>query len=187
MKMSNTENVRHSSESNEHYSPKYIVEAAREALGGSIDLDPASCEFANRTVKARRYYNEEANGLIQPWFGKIFLNPPGGKVEGQSNQKIFWRKLMESYLIDNTVTEAIYLSFSIEFLQVAQTELPRQYCPHNYHICFPSKRVPYMKPNGESGDSPPHASMLVYIGENVKRFLESMSDNVIGLCMGPVK
>ena len=70
-------NVRHSHESVEHYTPAGIVEAARATLGG-FDLDPASCEIANRTVRASKYYTKEQNGFIQPWHGKVFLNSPGG-------------------------------------------------------------------------------------------------------------
>ena len=44
----------------EYYTPAYIVEAAREAMG-SIGLDPASCEKANQIVQAAVYYD---NGEI---------------------------------------------------------------------------------------------------------------------------
>ncbi|KKL77956.1 hypothetical protein LCGC14_2029740, partial [marine sediment metagenome] len=43
---------------------------------GSIDLDPASCEFAQKTVQAEKYFSEEDDGLGLPWYGRVFLNPP---------------------------------------------------------------------------------------------------------------
>lgn len=76
-----TANIRHSSESVEHFTPKWLVEIARYVLGG-IDLDPASSEFANQVVKAPRIYTAEDNGLLAPrWDGRVFLNPPGGLVD----------------------------------------------------------------------------------------------------------
>jgi hypothetical protein len=59
----------------ESFTPPEYVEAARKVMG-SIDLDPASCEVAQITVKAKRYYTKENNGLDKHWKGNIFLNPP---------------------------------------------------------------------------------------------------------------
>ena len=59
----------------ENYTPAYIIEPVRETLGG-IDLDPASCEYAQQTIKATEYFTEIDNGLDRPWHGKVFLNPP---------------------------------------------------------------------------------------------------------------
>lgn len=72
-----TPNPKHSSVSNEQYTPAYIVEAARKVLGG-FDLDPASSPEANRLVQATRIYTEEDNGLLLPWEGRLLVNPPGG-------------------------------------------------------------------------------------------------------------
>lgn len=53
-----------SSVSNEWYTPVLYVEAARRVMG-SIDLDPASCPFANETVRASHYFTTDDNGLVR--------------------------------------------------------------------------------------------------------------------------
>lgn len=53
--------VTNNSKDDEWYTPAKYIEAAREVLG-SIDLDPASNDFANETVKASVYYTEERDG-----------------------------------------------------------------------------------------------------------------------------
>src|SRR5207247_5573395 len=73
--------VYHQSGSDEWYTPSDIIECARRVLG-EIDLDPASCPRANRTVKAAHYYSRQQNGLNLPWFGRVWMNPPyGGAAE----------------------------------------------------------------------------------------------------------
>lgn len=78
----------------EWYTSRKIVDACRKTLGG-IDLDPASCELANKTVGAKIFYTKEQNGLQFPWTGRVFMNPPysvrGGRAE-------FISKLVESWL-----------------------------------------------------------------------------------------
>ena len=59
----------------ESYTPAQYIEAAR-AVMGEIDLDPASNEIAQRTVRALEYFDQKTNGLGQPWHGRVFLNPP---------------------------------------------------------------------------------------------------------------
>ena len=44
-----------SNESNEWYTPEWVCNKVREVMG-SIELDPASCEYANKFVKADNYY-----------------------------------------------------------------------------------------------------------------------------------
>ena len=69
----------HLSKTNEHYTPKHVVETSRTVMG-DIDLDPASCVEANETVKAKRAYMLPDDGLELPWRGRVFCNPPGGSL-----------------------------------------------------------------------------------------------------------
>lgn len=73
----------HSSESNEQYTPEWLVSKSLQVLGGPPDLDPASSEIANQMIKAKRIYTAESNGLLQDWSWAttIFCNPPGGLVD----------------------------------------------------------------------------------------------------------
>jgi phage N-6-adenine-methyltransferase len=75
----NPKQIEDINDSNQWYTPAHIVEAGRSALGGSIDLDPASCREANEAyIRATKYYTKQDDGLTQPWFGRIWLNPPYG-------------------------------------------------------------------------------------------------------------
>lgn len=61
----------------EIYTPEKITDAARRAMRGEIDLDPASCTVANQSVRAARFFTREDNGLAQSWACKtLWLNHP---------------------------------------------------------------------------------------------------------------
>jgi hypothetical protein len=142
-------NVKHSSATAEHFTPPWLVEAAREVMG-VIELDPASCEAANEYIRARRIFTIADNGFAQRWSGRVFLNPPGGicddegrpvlrgkKGEGctitgscglppghehkgwTSSAKAWWRKLAQAWE-RYEVECAVFVAFSIELLQSAQ-------------------------------------------------------------------
>src|SRR6266496_6027731 len=66
--------------SNEWFTPARFTKAASEVMNG-IDLDPASCKEANLIVRAKKFYSKEDNGLIQPWYGNVWLNPPFGTTK----------------------------------------------------------------------------------------------------------
>lgn len=67
-----------------HGTPRSIVFAAHAVMGG-IDLDPASSALGNTRVQAGKYYDRDRNGLVQPWSGRVFLNPPGGVLKATAN------------------------------------------------------------------------------------------------------
>lgn len=53
------------------------------ALGGakSFDLDPAS-SIDRPWSTAWHHYTKDDNGLVRPWFGRVWLNPPYGRSIG---------------------------------------------------------------------------------------------------------
>ncbi len=65
---------------NEWCTPAEYIPLVRAVLGGIIDLDPASTEQAQETVKARQYFGKHQNGLLQQWHGRVWLNPPYAKT-----------------------------------------------------------------------------------------------------------
>jgi ParB family chromosome partitioning protein len=169
--------ARHSCDSPEWYTPSPFVEAAREVMGG-IDLDPASHEEANRTVKAKRFFTAADDGLKQDWRGRVFLNPPGGLVPQ------FWRALVEAHLVAR-VTQAVWIGYSLQQLQTLQDAT---ISPLNYPLCVPNRRIAFVenlakkderiaklialgkKPNQKS--QPSHANYITYIGPDRDKFAD---------------
>lgn len=172
--------ILHSAQDPDWYTePKYI-HAAREVMGG-IDLDPASEAEANKVIQATTYYTKEQNGLLLPWKGRIFLNPPGGLVVE------FWEKLMfslaEPTMDESKVTEFIWIGYSLEQLQTLQV-CPR--VPQDFSICTPKKRIAFVENDAKRAlrvqkclkdgkafkekTSPSHANYIVYSGPNIAMF-----------------
>ena len=56
----------------EQYTPKWIF----DHMGIEFDLDVAAPTGGAPHVPARRYYTVVEDGLIQPWSGLVFMNPP---------------------------------------------------------------------------------------------------------------
>jgi len=158
--------VQHLSESNDWQTPEYIVNPARELMGG-IDLDPASCLVANETIKAKRIYDVADNGLTKLWSGKVFLNPPGGKLKwngeewipvlrgpGESSARIWWQILANQYE-SGAIDQAFFVAFTLEILRSSQKGIPVQ----RYFRCYPSDRINFVG----AGDQPGHGNVLIWL------------------------
>lgn len=59
-----------------------------ERLDAEFDftLDPAATP---ENAKCKRYYTANEDGLIQPWIGVVFCNPPYGRVIGDWVRKAY--------------------------------------------------------------------------------------------------
>lgn len=152
--------------SNEWYSPAKYVDAAREVFGGEIDLDPASCELANRTVRATRFYTQEENGLIQEWGGRMWLNPPYGRMYKTTGTSAFVAKAINGYE-SGKIEQAIILTmvgmYASWFFDLLQ-----------YLVCYLEEKPLFCTPDGQSAEHG-FAACCTYLGPNEQAFIDHFS------------
>jgi len=86
------------------YTPATLIGLAHLLLG-AIDLDPASCQAAQAVVKAKRYHTKADDGLMQPWTGRVWLNPP------YSAPTVWVRKVLTHYQ-SGDISQALVLTNS---------------------------------------------------------------------------
>ena len=145
----------------EWYTPPEVVEAARQALGG-IDLDPASCDVAQETVRAAQYYTKADDGLSRPWAGRVFLNPPFSVKAGKAE---FVAKLVGHY-VSGDVTAAVLVT-SVDFGGAWAAPLRK----HVAATCLGQGRTKFHHP--EKSNDPALPSAFHYFGPDVARFAEA--------------
>ena len=156
----NRPHVTFNSGNNEWYTPEKYIDLAREVLG-TIDLDPASCEIANETVKAERFYSEQDDGLTKEWTGRVWMNPPyGSDLIGQ-----FTEKFAKEYTAGN-ITEGIVLVNN-----ATETAWFCNMMTAASAVVFPRGRIRYNSPTKES-NAPIQGQAFIYFGEHYNRFLD---------------
>ncbi len=144
---------------NEWYTPKKYIESARKVLG-EIDIDPASTSQANETVKAKKFYSIETDGLKHSWHGKVWLNPPYEvKLVDKFCQKLRseWNQenLSEAIVLVNNATETKWFNTLIDCASA---------------VVFPITRIRFITSDGEKG-SPLQGQAFIYIGMREKTFM----------------
>jgi hypothetical protein len=163
----------HSSESNEWYTPKEIIELAREVLG-KIDLDPASCAFANEVVQAENFFSQEQDGFSRDWFGNVWLNPPYGRAEDDhaSNKGRWSKRLADQYRAGKVAQGILLVNPDIG------TNWFNQLWPTGDDgaasaLCFTEKRIKFYNAEG-TAKSPPRggAGAIAYFGPSPEIFAE---------------
>jgi hypothetical protein len=157
-------NERTNTGNNEWYTPAEYVACVRKVLG-EIDCDPASTPLANEVVQARTFYTKEQNGLIRPWNGRVFLNPPYSKTLITRFANKFHYEVLSG-----SITEAIVLVHNSTDCQWWQT-----FAFYASAMCLTGHRIEYYAPDG-ADPNPQRGNTFFYLGENVKRFADVFSD-----------
>lgn len=158
--------VSNNSGDNEWYTPPQYIESARKVMG-RIDLDPSSTKAANQIIKAKRFYDAEMDGLVQPWKGCIWMNPPYSQPE-------IWK------FIDKLETEQ-YEQAIILVNNATETKWGQKLLSLSAAVCFHTGRIRFVSPDGELGDAPLQGQMIAYIGPKFKEFIAEFQQ--YGICL----
>ena len=163
------DNAQHSAKTCDHGSPPKAVELGRLTLG-HFDLDPSSSDYWNHyLIKAKTFYSAKQDGLDtrRPWFGNVWLNPPGPEKDDESTKGRvgkFWDRLFKEWHAAN-VDAAIWFGFSLEQTQTLQGRAahPLQFptlIPNGRLDCL--TRAPGNAPPLKQG-SPTHGSFITLL------------------------
>jgi hypothetical protein len=153
-----------SSMTEDWYTHPSVIEAVRELFAGEIDLDPFSCQEANRTVRATRFYTAEVDGLLHTWHGRLLINPPWGGSGNTAVKKRAIEKLLRSYSMGDVEEAVLVLN--------ANATTTKWFAPlWQFPVCFPPYRIPHYGP-GDAGGSPNSGTVLIYVGPQVLLFAE---------------
>lgn len=146
----------------ESYTPAKYIEAARGVMG-SIDLDPASNDIAQKTVRAGIYYTRDDDGLKKPWGGNVFLNPPYSYPDIEN----FINKLLselddgqQAILLTNNNTDTAWFHCAAKRASA---------------ICFTRGRINFYKGDG-SVTSPTNGQTFFYFGKNRDNFIQVFAE-----------
>jgi hypothetical protein len=146
----------------ENYTPKNIIDAVKKVFG-KIDLDPASCEKANEVVGAEKIYTLENDGLLMPWHGNVFLNPPYQHPE----IKLFCEKLIMELPNINSAILLVNNNTDTQWFHFVAKE--------SSAICFTKGRIHFYTQEIES-TSPTNGQALLYFGKDILQFYSVFKD-----------
>ncbi len=142
----------------DYYTPAPLVRAARDAMGG-IDLDPASHWRANREHRIPTWYNVHRSAFHNPWFGRVWLNPPYG------DNAPWFNRIMECA---DEIEQLCFLSPAWVF--AARQALPFMERSSAAVILTPTPSF-WGHPSGRTGTNHPH--FVVYMGDRPRPFIDA--------------
>jgi DNA N-6-adenine-methyltransferase (Dam) len=133
--------------SDEWFTPREIF----DAIGLTFDLDVAHPGIGTPHcyVPTRKVFTEEDDGLVQPWHGLVFMNPPFGGRNGH----VVWMRKFFAHACGIMIVRA-YTSSAWWHEEMPRAEM----------ILFPKGKTKFVRPNGSIGTAPGHGIVLVGMG-----------------------
>jgi hypothetical protein len=130
--------------------PPHILNAL-----GSFDLDP--CSALNRPWDTAKYhYTVEDDGLVQPWFGRVWLNPPYGKEAAP---------FMEKMAVHGKGIALLFARTETKMFQ-------RLVFPYASSMLFLSGRLKFHRIDGSLASTSQSPSVLIAYGDAENDFLK---------------
>ena len=119
-----------------------------KALGG-FDLDPCA-PIKRPWPTAANHYTIEDNGLIKPWHGRVWCNPPYGAKTGDWMARCAEHRNVTALIFARTETQQFFKSI----------------WPKATAVCFLQGRLSFYHVNGTKGGTAGAPSMLVTWDDN---------------------
>jgi len=123
---------------------------------GKFDLDPCS-PIKRPWNTAKHHYNINDNGLLMPWEGRVFCNPPYG------NQAVKW--LEKCALHDNAIALTFARTETRMFFSCVWEKATA--------ILFIKVRIKFYHVTGKQGNSAGAPSVLIAYGEENAEILKN--------------
>lgn len=140
-----------------------FLKGARTVLGG-IDLDPASCEAANKIIRAKTFWSKADDGLTRDWFGRVWLNGPFSyplveQFTVKAIDQYDHKKTKATIILTNNATDADWCQFLLK----------------RFPVCFPSGRVPFWREGREGTGGARQGQAFTYLGPYTDLFVKTFA------------
>jgi len=154
------------------FTPSKYVDAARTALGGTIDLDPFSDPEANKVVQARRFLTVIDDALTMTWVDSsgrgeqtCWMNPPySGKMCRDAVAK-----LLAEYEAGH-ISEAVILTNNATEVRWFQALLKKADA-----LCLTNHRIGFWNTDGKAISNNTRGQAFFYLGTHRERFAKEFT------------
>jgi phage N-6-adenine-methyltransferase len=130
--------------SDDYYTPQWLF----DQMGIEFDLDVASPPH-NTCVPCKRYYTRKDDGLTQPWYGNVWMNPPFSKP----------RPWVDKFMQHANGVALLPVSKSQWFYDVWQSQAAITYINYNFR---------FIDPKGSNGSIFMPIVLIAYGKQNIE-------------------